>query len=121
MSPLGQTRKSGDAITTSALPPTADTPESGCDVRKVPEPGMTDNNGAGRRRGLVTTIGTANQLDTRQYKQCAQHDESELLLRCDRKGAEHRAERERAGVPDAKRWRRPEAQETQTCTDQCGA
>src|ERR1700688_1433371 len=33
---LGQTRKSGDAITTSALPPTADIPESGCDVRKVP-------------------------------------------------------------------------------------
>jgi len=33
---LGQNRKSGDAITTSALPPTADTPESGCDVRKVP-------------------------------------------------------------------------------------
>jgi hypothetical protein len=36
MSQLGQTRKSGDAITTSALPPTADTPEYGCDVRKVP-------------------------------------------------------------------------------------
>ena len=32
---MGQTRKSGDAITTSALPSTADTPESGCDVRKV--------------------------------------------------------------------------------------
>ena len=31
-----QTRKSGDAITTSALPPTADIPESGCEVRKVP-------------------------------------------------------------------------------------
>jgi hypothetical protein len=38
MSLLGQTRKSGDAITTSALPPTADIPESGCDVRKVPKP-----------------------------------------------------------------------------------
>ena len=36
MSEMGQTRKSGDAITTSAPPPTADTPESGCDVRKVP-------------------------------------------------------------------------------------
>ena len=36
MSELGQTRKSGDAITTSTLPPTADIPESGCDVRKVP-------------------------------------------------------------------------------------
>jgi len=36
MSGLGQTRKSADAITTSALPPTADIPESGCDVRKVP-------------------------------------------------------------------------------------
>src|SRR6266581_584813 len=36
MSQMGQTRKSGDAITTSAFPPTADTPESGCDVRKVP-------------------------------------------------------------------------------------
>ena len=35
-SALGQTRKSGDAITTSALPPTADIPESGCEVRKVP-------------------------------------------------------------------------------------
>src|SRR5712664_4868024 len=35
MSGLGQTRKSGDAITTSALPPTADISESGCDVRKV--------------------------------------------------------------------------------------
>jgi hypothetical protein len=35
-SEMGQTRKSDDAITTSALPPTADTPESGCDVRKVP-------------------------------------------------------------------------------------
>src|SRR5882762_4885739 len=35
MSQSGQTRKSGDAITTSALPPTADIPESGCDVRKV--------------------------------------------------------------------------------------
>jgi hypothetical protein len=33
---LTQTRKSGGAITTSALPPTADTPESGRDVRKVP-------------------------------------------------------------------------------------
>ena len=32
----GQTRKSGDAITPSALPPTTDIPESGCDVRKVP-------------------------------------------------------------------------------------
>src|SRR6266481_2169605 len=38
MSQLGQTRKSGDAITTSALPPTADIPDSGCDVRKVPNP-----------------------------------------------------------------------------------
>jgi hypothetical protein len=37
MSEKGQTRKSGDAITTSALPPTADTPEPGCDVRKVPQ------------------------------------------------------------------------------------
>jgi hypothetical protein len=36
MSAQGQTRKSVDAITTSALPPTADIPESGCDVRKVP-------------------------------------------------------------------------------------
>jgi hypothetical protein len=36
MSAPGQTRKSGDAITTSALPPTADIPESGCDVRNVP-------------------------------------------------------------------------------------
>src|SRR6267142_7110706 len=36
MSELGQTRKSGDAIMTSALPPTADIPESGRDVRKVP-------------------------------------------------------------------------------------
>jgi hypothetical protein len=36
MSAQGQTRKSGDAITTSALSPTADIPESGCDVRKVP-------------------------------------------------------------------------------------
>src|SRR6266849_4985389 len=36
MSPSGQTRKSGDAITTSVLPPTAGIPESGCDVRKVP-------------------------------------------------------------------------------------
>src|SRR5882762_4957902 len=35
MSARGQTRKSGDAITTSALPPTADIPESRCDVRKV--------------------------------------------------------------------------------------
>jgi hypothetical protein len=33
---LGQKQKSGPAITTSALPPTADIPESGCDVRKVP-------------------------------------------------------------------------------------
>ena|SRR6266849_3801403 len=33
MSELGQTRKSGDAITTSALPPTADIPDSGCDVK----------------------------------------------------------------------------------------
>ena len=33
MSVPGQTRKSGDAITTSALPPTADIQESGCDVR----------------------------------------------------------------------------------------
>ena len=33
----GQTRKSGDAIATSALPPTTDIPASGCDVRKVPE------------------------------------------------------------------------------------
>ena len=32
----GQTRKSGDAIATSALPPTTDIPASGCDVRKVP-------------------------------------------------------------------------------------
>jgi hypothetical protein len=37
MSGSGQTRKSGDAITTSALPPTADIPESGCEVRKVPK------------------------------------------------------------------------------------
>ena len=36
MSLLGQTRKSGDAITTSVLPSTADIPDSGCDVRKVP-------------------------------------------------------------------------------------
>ena len=36
MSELGQTQKSGDAIPISALPPTADIPESGCDVRKVP-------------------------------------------------------------------------------------
>jgi hypothetical protein len=36
MSETRQTRKSGDAISTSALPPTADIPESGCDVRKVP-------------------------------------------------------------------------------------
>jgi len=36
MSETVQTRKSGDAITTSALTPTADIPESGCDVRKVP-------------------------------------------------------------------------------------
>src|SRR5882724_999842 len=33
----GQTRKSGDTIATSALPPTADIPASGCDVRKVPD------------------------------------------------------------------------------------
>ena len=32
----GQTRKSGGAIATSALPPTTDIPASGCDVRKVP-------------------------------------------------------------------------------------
>jgi hypothetical protein len=38
MSQMGQTRKSGDAITTSALPLTADIRESGCDVRKVPKP-----------------------------------------------------------------------------------
>ena len=37
MSVPGQTRKSGDAIRTSALPPTADIPDSGCDVRKVPK------------------------------------------------------------------------------------
>ena len=37
MSESGQTRKSGDAITTSVLPPTAGIPESGCDVRKVPD------------------------------------------------------------------------------------
>ena len=36
MTAKGPTRKSGDAITTSALPPTADIPDSGCDVRKVP-------------------------------------------------------------------------------------
>ena len=36
MSAMGPTRKSGDAITASALPPAADIPESGCDVRKVP-------------------------------------------------------------------------------------
>ena len=35
-SALGQTRKSGDAIATSALPRTADIPAAGCDVRKVP-------------------------------------------------------------------------------------
>jgi hypothetical protein len=40
MSQLGQTRKSVDAITTSALPPTADIPESGCDVRFVPKADM---------------------------------------------------------------------------------
>ena len=34
MSHMGQTRKSDDATTTSALPPTPDIPESGCDVRK---------------------------------------------------------------------------------------
>ena len=34
---LGQTWKSGDAIATSALPPTTDIPASGCDVRKVPQ------------------------------------------------------------------------------------
>jgi hypothetical protein len=38
---LGQTRKSGDAITTSALPPTADIPEPGYDVRKVPKTEVT--------------------------------------------------------------------------------
>src|SRR5712664_3381681 len=38
MTAKGPTRKSGDAISTSALPPTADIPESGCDVRKVPLP-----------------------------------------------------------------------------------
>jgi hypothetical protein len=37
----GQTRKSGDAITTSAFPPTADIPESDCEVRKVPYADMT--------------------------------------------------------------------------------
>jgi hypothetical protein len=31
---VGQTQKSGDAISTSALPPTADIPDSGCEVRK---------------------------------------------------------------------------------------
>src|SRR6266403_21319 len=36
MTAVGQTRKSGDAIATSALPPTTDIPASGCDVRKVP-------------------------------------------------------------------------------------
>jgi hypothetical protein len=67
-------------------------------------------------------VGTTNQLDAQQYKQRAEHGENELLLRRDRKGAEHRAERERAGVPDEKRVRRrPEPQETQTCADQCGA
>ena len=40
-SALGPTRKSGDAIMTSALPPTADIPESGCDVRKVPKGDVT--------------------------------------------------------------------------------
>src|SRR6266850_7305858 len=42
MSGSGPTRKSGDAITTSALPPTADIPESGCDVRKVPDSEVPD-------------------------------------------------------------------------------
>src|SRR6267142_3540352 len=47
----GQTRKSGDAITTSALPPTADIPESGCDVRKVP---CVD--GSGLARAFFTVL-----------------------------------------------------------------
>ncbi|MEH2483670.1 hypothetical protein V1282_007027 [Nitrobacteraceae bacterium AZCC 2146] len=36
MSAQCQSRKSGNAITTSALAPTTDIPESGCDVRKAP-------------------------------------------------------------------------------------
>ena len=46
-----QTRKSGDAITTSALPPPADIPESGCDVRKVP---CVD--GSGLARAFFTVL-----------------------------------------------------------------
>ena len=41
MSQLGQTRKSGDAIMTSALPPTADIPDSGCDVQKPAQKGKS--------------------------------------------------------------------------------
>src|SRR5882762_6089718 len=50
-SEMGQTRKSGDAITTSALPPTADIPESVFNVRKVP---CVD--GSGLARAFFTVL-----------------------------------------------------------------
>jgi hypothetical protein len=63
---MGQTRKSGDAIATSALPPTADIPDSGCDVRKVPvsEVGPALFNrfgGAHRAPGSIDTPGLLTQ------------------------------------------------------------
>jgi len=72
MSEMGQTRKSGDAITTSALPPTADTPESGCDVRKVPEAVVIGAFGHGvesllrRREGLCVPSSSATATSTPQ-------------------------------------------------------
>jgi hypothetical protein len=66
---MGQTRKSGDAISTSALPPTADIPESGCDVRKVPRNGhlaapslRPPPNEASRRSCGVTAVASLDQL-----------------------------------------------------------
>jgi len=57
-SEMGQTRKSGDAITTSALPPTADFPESVFDVRKVP---CVDGSGLARAfiHGFAALVGAA--------------------------------------------------------------
>ena len=56
MTALGQTRKSGDAIATSALLPTTDFPACGCDVRKVPQP---DSCTAAKQGPLLTRASSA--------------------------------------------------------------
>jgi hypothetical protein len=62
----GQTRKSDDAIRTSALPPTADIPESGRDVRKVPLPDIQESGERGTGRAASSGGSSLRWRDERR-------------------------------------------------------